>query len=414
MSVDAYFCFCCLSTEELSSLFVFENNVNYLEVLKEIFLISLSTDYYEDDTYICGICANTLKDAVNFKNQVHETLNVLSNTGLIEIKNDNGSILINKINEDFSSFDNKSSFDDVDELHGSCIDGEVKDFEPETIKKENADSNNERNSNIRTQLERDKDTIYIDKRKGQDVKQEVYYEVAADLKCGICSMVLPNVYVYHSHMNQHFPNHICESCGKGFLTEKRLKRHMPSHKKGPFKCDDCDTEFTNINSLGSHRQRKHGSVQLYRCPQCPERFATLSRRASHRAAAHAAPPPRRQCRACGRRFLLAGNLNAHIRNKHMKVKRYFCTECEAGFFYKQELTAHMASHTGVMLYQCTLCPKRYPRKKALKVHLRIHTGERLFSCDTCGKSFTQKCTLLSHVKTHNRKESKQKKVAPNM
>ncbi|XP_059056397.1 gastrula zinc finger protein XlCGF8.2DB-like isoform X2 [Achroia grisella] len=369
MSVDAYFCFCCLSTEELSSLFVFENNVNYLEVLKEIFLISLSTDYYEDDTYICGICANTLKDAVNFKNQVHETLNVLSNTGY---------------------------------------------FEPETIKKENADSNNERNSNIRTQLERDKDTIYIDKRKGQDVKQEVYYEVAADLKCGICSMVLPNVYVYHSHMNQHFPNHICESCGKGFLTEKRLKRHMPSHKKGPFKCDDCDTEFTNINSLGSHRQRKHGSVQLYRCPQCPERFATLSRRASHRAAAHAAPPPRRQCRACGRRFLLAGNLNAHIRNKHMKVKRYFCTECEAGFFYKQELTAHMASHTGVMLYQCTLCPKRYPRKKALKVHLRIHTGERLFSCDTCGKSFTQKCTLLSHVKTHNRKESKQKKVAPNM
>ncbi|XP_052757256.1 zinc finger protein 181-like isoform X2 [Galleria mellonella] len=307
---------------------------------------------------------------------------LLSNVQVIDIHKFDGSILVKKINDDVSDFDKKSGGNDVDELYGSCSDGDVKES-PEPIKEENMDSNSlisEQFSKIHSQIERDKDTMHIDKGKGQGTK-EVYYEVTDDFKC--------------------------------FLTEKRLKRHMPSHKKGPFKCEECNAEFTNINSLGSHRQRKHGPGPLYRCPQCPERFATLSRRAAHRAAAHAAPPPARQCRACGRRFLLAGNLNAHMRNKHLKVKRYFCTECDAGFFYKQELTAHVASHTGLKLYQCTVCPKRYPRKKALKVHMRIHTGERLFSCDACGKSFTQKCTLMSHVKTHNRKEAKQKnKNAP--
>ncbi|XP_052757259.1 uncharacterized protein LOC113510102 isoform X5 [Galleria mellonella] len=157
---------------------------------------------------------------------------LLSNVQVIDIHKFDGSILVKKINDDVSDFDKKSGGNDVDELYGSCSDGDVKES-PEPIKEENMDSNSlisEQFSKIHSQIERDKDTMHIDKGKGQGTK-EVYYEVTDDFKC--------------------------------FLTEKRLKRHMPSHKKGPFKCEECNAEFTNINSLGSHRQ-----------PQCPHEEQT--------------------------------------------------------------------------------------------------------------------------------------------
>ncbi|KAL0853106.1 hypothetical protein ABMA27_012874 [Loxostege sticticalis] len=408
MSIDTYFCFCCLSTNDLVNIYNCDPEENYGNQLFKLFNLSISLEDYEYDGYICKECVKKLKEAIKFKAQVFNILNVLQSNGLIEVTSIDNQMTIKKVLN--------TNFIENEEKYNKA---KTKVVVYEKISQENAIKTEMKKPNHLdtiptntkvTQPERDKETTNT-VGKGQEIKNVTQYDITDDLKCQICSKELPNVYVYHLHMNQHFPNHICEACGKGFLTEKRLKRHMPSHQTGPFKCPTCEMEFTNLNTLNSHRQRKHGSVALYKCPTCSERFDTLTRRARHLAQVHGRPSAKYECVVCDKKFLLAGNLNAHIRNKHQKVKRHSCPSCRARFAQRQELRAHMAKHEGLRAHACTLCSKRYPRKKALIVHMRTHTDDRRFACEVCGKRFIQKCTLLVHAKVHSREAEKRTDVS---
>ncbi|KAG7298464.1 hypothetical protein JYU34_018094 [Plutella xylostella] len=336
-------------------------------------------------------------------NSKHGTL-IKKITGNFESDDDDDECKFDIIAEEKTSeeiLEDKVNFDDENQLD-------------ENIKKETQDTNKTSNENDPVQeiiLRNEKKITVARKRKKSETlvkKIEPSYKVTEDLKCRVCSEVLPNVRVFHTHMNRHFPNHICETCGKGFLTEKRLKRHAPSHDKGPFECADCGAIFTNYNTCNSHRQRKHASVGLYKCPRCGERFRTFTRRARHLAAAHGTST-KYQCQLCPQSFLVSGNLSSHVRNTHRKERRHACARCPAAFFHKHELRAHGASHSGECDHHCDICGKSYPRKNALEVHKRTHTGDKPYGCDACGRRFTQKCTLTKHIKTHIREPEAREK-----
>lgn len=107
-------------------------------------------------------------------------------------------------------------------------------------------------------------------------------------------------------MTDHFPNHICETCGKAFVNLRRLERHKGSHDKGPFKCDICLLEFSNSYTMDSHKRRKHGKWNLYKCPKCEERFCTLNRRVIHLAEVHGETHKKYKCQFCPREFSTSG------------------------------------------------------------------------------------------------------------
>uniref|UniRef100_A0A0X3PRQ9 Transcription factor che-1 n=1 Tax=Schistocephalus solidus TaxID=70667 RepID=A0A0X3PRQ9_SCHSO len=83
-------------------------------------------------------------------------------------------------------------------------------------------------------------------------------------------------------------------------------------------------------------------------------------------------------------------------------KRHQCPFCAKTCERKDNLQAHIRTHTGERPYPCRFCPKAFPQKDHLRAHIRTHTGEKPYHCVQCLKAFAQLGNLHRHVKTHRR------------
>nr|XP_015834161.1 PREDICTED: zinc finger protein 92 isoform X44 [Tribolium castaneum] len=80
--------------------------------------------------------------------------------------------------------------------------------------------------------------------------------------CDVCGQKLTSSGNRSRHMKIHIgeKNHVCEECGKAFLTKVALKAHSRVHTK-PFKCTECDKAFSQKDSLNVHL-KNHGRKTL--------------------------------------------------------------------------------------------------------------------------------------------------------
>uniref|UniRef100_A0A5K4F8A4 TACC_C domain-containing protein n=1 Tax=Schistosoma mansoni TaxID=6183 RepID=A0A5K4F8A4_SCHMA len=83
-------------------------------------------------------------------------------------------------------------------------------------------------------------------------------------------------------------------------------------------------------------------------------------------------------------------------------RRHQCPYCPKSCERKDNLQAHIRTHTGERPYPCRYCPKAFPQKDHLRAHIRTHTGEKPYRCPQCLKAFAQLGNLHRHVKTHRR------------
>ncbi|KAM7540153.1 hypothetical protein Aperf_G00000026013 [Anoplocephala perfoliata] len=86
--------------------------------------------------------------------------------------------------------------------------------------------------------------------------------------------------------------------------------------------------------------------------------------------------------------------SANLRRRHQ------CPYCTKSCERKDNLQAHIRTHTGERPFPCRFCPKAFPQKDHLRAHIRTHTGEKPYRCPQCSKAFAQLGNLHRHVKTH--------------
>lgn len=105
----------------------------------------------------------------------------------------------------------------------------------------------------------------------------------------------------------------------------------------------------------------------------------------------------RSCRVCKRKFSSLQKLKEHIKNNHLKLRRYRCDVCHMGFIGRDALNRHMYKHNGTRNYICTICGRKYITQGDLTHHLERHADELKYACEICpDKKFKTYSSLRTH------------------
>lgn len=218
-------------------------------------------------------------------------------------------------------------------------------------------------------------------------------------RCVICQESFNNFLKLYEHMNIHYQHYICATCGKGYMTAPRLRKHSEVHITGTFPCNKCRRVFTMRAARDYHKAHAHAKGPRYECPQCNMRFGGYYERMNHLNEAHREKEVSYKCAHCELSFKTSGKRAIHVRSIHFPQQRNFpCPFCKWLFKTGYELKRHMVKHTGERNFCCAVCGKTFPRNRALKTHLKTHED---LSCNWCGVIFKQKALLVTHLRSNH-------------
>uniref|UniRef100_A0A8C7JUX7 Uncharacterized protein n=2 Tax=Oncorhynchus kisutch TaxID=8019 RepID=A0A8C7JUX7_ONCKI len=197
--------------------------------------------------------------------------------------------------------------------------------------------------------------------------------------------------------------HVCSTCRKGFSEASSLKRHLRTHTgEKPYVCHHCGKNYNDSGNLQRHI-RTHTGEKPYHCSECGRNFREKISLVHHREVVHTDHPHR--CGHCMKSFVSESKLESHMQTRHPPndplKKPHVCSECGRGFGEAGSLKRHVRIHTGEKPYVCPRCGKDFTQSGLLQRHMRTHTGETPYHCLVCGMKFRHTISLKQHhLKNH--------------
>ncbi|XP_061781083.1 telomere zinc finger-associated protein [Nerophis lumbriciformis] len=194
----------------------------------------------------------------------------------------------------------------------------------------------------------------------------------------------------------------CPVCRKVFKSKYYLKVHNRRHTgEKPFGCQKCGKRYFRKENLMIHEVRHCTTPQTYTCPTCSSTFPGKEELRAH-VVSHTGHTPYK-CSTCAEHFMYKKNLTAHMMKVHGHPKPHACPQCPKTFLTRSELRVHDASkHRGEKPFVCEECGHRASSRNGLQMHIKaIHRNERPFVCSVCNHAFSQKNNLNMHLRVHS-------------
>ena len=107
-----------------------------------------------------------------------------------------------------------------------------------------------------------------------------------------------------------------EDCKESYSIKSKLKQHETKEHKEMLKCDECGVQALSQKILEEHINWNHKGLQFH-CFQCDFKTTKQTQLAYHRQAIHGSK--KHICSICKHKSTTAGNLKAHIKNRHISI-----------------------------------------------------------------------------------------------
>lgn len=219
-----------------------------------------------------------------------------------------------------------------------------------------------------------------------------------ELQCAICAADFNHFKLLTEHMSEHYSNYKCPDCDRVFINKQSMQTHSYRHKKGEYKCSECPKIFDSLVKIREHERVTHRLANKKRkCGFCMQKFTSAEAVKIHQAREHGVTRPLVFCADCNNPYSSQKSLTVHIKRDHMLLRPFVCDPCGRGFYTRQELNWHSATHSITREFHCNQCDNSFRTKPALSQHLRAHEGHRKYKCDYCSKAFVHLSTWKRHV-----------------
>ncbi|CAH1792435.1 unnamed protein product, partial [Owenia fusiformis] len=266
-------------------------------------------------------------------------------------------------------------------------------------------------------------TLFIDhmlRHQGIKQPQVVYSRKPWVRKCDLCSKVLKSAKAFNHHlaaMHAKEKSFKCGKCGKSFGAEYILKLHMQRHAEKNIICNDCGRKFLDIIALKRHMVM-HTGDKKFKCKSCTQgflhRYLLLRHYRETKECASKAKVEIAKfvCDICGTEHITKRGMEDHKVRAHgitQNTAEFKCNICDKVYLLAKDLQQHIRqSH--LKNHKCTNCGKSFGTSRALKQHMRTHTGEKPFKCNQCDKTYTQYGSLYQHKRRHSKDETESVKL----
>ena len=155
---------------------------------------------------------------------------------------------------------------------------------------------------------------------------------------------------------------------------KALYHAKPSDLNRQF----CSKTFNTNKAVIQHEQNIHSVSGCWQCHKCHKNFSSFQHLKDHSIIHNKAPVyVCTEYGDCKKIFSSSKNLKRHIRGLHTGEKPYECRDCGKCFSASSNLSEHKTIHTGVMKYTCTNCNKKFRLSSTLRKHVKGNTCTKL-------------------------------------